>query len=238
MKRTLFILCILSLLLAACRNKDEETETSSISVVENETETETETEEITETQTESQTETEIASSDMARGTVDKNVYKNTFFDIEFSIPEGWMTASQEELTYLEKESDIETGSSDDPNADGKMTFYDFMASDPGSGDNVIMGFDDLYVGGFDASALEYINQVKEKAPDAYKSMGNVDVSVTEPEIKKLGDKDYQFIKVSVKVDDQELLQHEYCRKEENMMLFIIFTGTDEERISGIEALIR
>lgn len=113
---------------------------------------------------------EDISKTFEKGTVSGNTYSSTFSNIKFEAPDGWVFATDEELSQsMNAGADVvgdDIGLKDaelNKKLIEKTTIYDMMASNEYTGENVIVLYENIKAYGLDPeefSETDYINQVK------------------------------------------------------------------------------
>jgi hypothetical protein len=170
---------------------------------------------------------------LVRGSWNDDVYTNEFADIRFTLPEGWLAATDEEIANLMGLA-AETLEDEDKwavEAAKLTTVYDMMAQDPATGNNIIVMFENLsmVIGGTSMSEEDYLKSAKEQVA----SMSLMDYTFNEPYHTEIGG--VQYLTSRADSADIGLSQYYLMHKQDKYMVALIvtiFDETDAEDIIG------
>ncbi len=149
----------------------------------------------------------------AKGAWDGNVYTNSFSELTFEKPEGWISATDDELATL----DVAEG-----------VFYDMMCQDPETGSQVAIMHEELLLttGSITITEDMYIESLSE-------SFYNSGLEVISQEDVTIGENTYKSVMVYGEAEDISMTQYSIVRKVGNTMVSIMvvaFNDTDIEEI--------
>lgn len=170
---------------------------------------------------------------LVRGSWNDDVYTNEFADIRFTLPEGWLAATDEEIANLMGLA-AETLEDEDKwavEAAKLTTVYDMMAQDPATGNNIIVMFENLsmVIGGTSMSEEDYLESAKEQVA----SMSSMDYTFNEPYHTEIGG--VKYLASRADSADIGLSQYYLMHKQNKYMVALIvsiFDETDAEDIIG------
>lgn len=173
---------------------------------------------------------EIVNKEISRGVIDENGYSSDYLGLRFTAPEGWVYATQSELSAL-------MGEAVDITDQNKLftelqLVYDMMVQDLLTGSNVIIIYENLAVSGSeDITVEEYVEITKQglTSVDMFTYTFNDEATVT------LGDVDFTRVTVTCEYNGFTMEQAYYIAKLGSYMASISVTVTDGTSIETIEA---
>ncbi len=138
-----------------------------------------------------------------------NVFKSDYADLTFEMPEGWISAKDDELLKLQTEG----------------IYYDFMCQKEETGSQVALMFEELLLteGSIAITEDEYIEMLS----DSFSYSG---MQVVETKDITLGKENYKAITVYGEADDFSVTQCSMVRKKGNTMISVIVTALNDDNI--------
>ncbi|HIT06334.1 MAG TPA: hypothetical protein IAB53_06790 [Candidatus Scybalocola faecipullorum] len=201
--------------LGACQNSDN-------------TDANTDTISITETSAQASDETQASDTaqEYEKGSWDGNIYTNTGMDLTFTLPDGWMSASDENIAQTVGGNESIGGSDTDSSSP-----YDFMIVNASTNDNILLLAEDVStaMGGSGMTAENYLESIESNL------VSDTQTSYTFGEITDavIAADSYKKLEVSVYYNGTSFTQAYYCRREGDQMLtFIATTATGD--LSGCD----
>ncbi len=164
------------------------------------------------------------SKQLARGTWNEDVYSSEMSELQFTLPEGWVAATDEEIANL---MGIAADSFDDKQkwaleAAKLTTVYDMMAQDPVTGNNVIVMFENLsmVIGGAKMSEEDYLEILKKQI----ENLDTMEYTFSEPYDTTIGGVDY----LTVRADEATVGMSQYymMHKQDKYMVVVVVTDAD------------
>lgn len=159
-----------------------------------------------------------------RGSWSDTVYTNTFLGLSYTLPEGWVAASDEEILdimglgaeVLGNEEALQSA------LEKQQTVYDFMVQDSATGSNISISFENLSltIGGSNFSEKDYANAVTSQL----KALEELSYVVGDVEEVIIGEKTFWVVPASVEYQGISMQQNYYLHKEGNFMCCIILTN--------------
>lgn len=172
---------------------------------------------------------------MSHGAVDNNVYKSDFTGITFTAPDGWTYLSDEEIAQLANYSAEELFDEEFADAVSEMkTFTDMMVTDPKTGTNVNILYENLGLSGNTELSLEdYLNASVEQMKT---QMTGLSVKLEGSENVTLSGESYLRAQLSTSFSGVNMSQYLYMRKIGNYMVVMTVTITTGYELSDVEAM--
>lgn len=172
-------------------------------------------------------ETSNTESEISMGNWNESVYTNDFLNLKYTLPEGWISYSDEEIAKLMNvSSELAFGEKDFIKEIAKLTsVYYLFTQSPTNGNNVSVLTEKPLV---DVTVEYYINQLKTQLA----AMTTIKYEIGETSTSKIGDKDVTVLSVSA--PDYNLLQKYYVYKVDEYFVGIVATSsTGEDGINEI-----
>lgn len=171
-------------------------------------------------------------TDYIKGTWNNNVYTNTTLGLSFTLPEGWMSASEENMEQTIGGNESVGGTNTD-NEQESSSPYDFMIVNSVNNDNILLLAEDVStaMAGDGMAEDNYLNTVKSNL------VSNQQTVYTPGEITTavIAGQEFKKMEVSVLYSGRSLTQAYYCKKAGNYMLsFIATTATGD--LSGCQQI--
>jgi hypothetical protein len=166
-----------------------------------------------------------------RGTWNGDIYTNDFSGIKFTLPNGWVSATAEEIAQL-------IGVSEDILKDDQKwmidsakltTIYDMYAHDPNTGNNVFVLFTNLTMSAGGTELTE--KDVLETAKQQLTALENIEYTFGDYFNAEIGGKEYLAMKGLEEVKGYD--QYYFIRRQDDHMIGIIATFFDEADIDSI-----
>ncbi|SHI13448.1 hypothetical protein SAMN02745823_02693 [Sporobacter termitidis DSM 10068] len=158
----------------------------------------------------------------ARGVWSNGVYSSVFTGLKFTLPDGWEVSPDEEVA--EKMSIAADTLSDKTKwaaaASGLSTIYDMMASDPTTGSNVIVMFENAD-GMASVSESDYLLA-------AAMALDPEDYTIDDTYTTKVGATDYKTLHVFEKYIEYD--QYFFVHRQGNYMTSFVVTILDDTKI--------
>lgn len=185
---------------------------------------------------------------MTTGAYDGNTYTNDFFGLTYSVPDGWVIASREDLIAI-FEASTEAVGSDDKEAEKSMKLgeqeivylgyvapheYDYME---GSNPNLNLLCENLQAAGLvirDSAA--YVEAALDDLRSQYDSMG-VAYSIADPTTETIGGAEFSVIDATLTGDGYEVYQRMLCTVKNNYALVFTLTWYDDAELPDLETIV-
>ena len=174
--------------------------------------------------------------ELVRGTWDGNVFTSEFASLTFTMPDNWVSGSDEEIAALMGVS-VEFLSDQGMKITERMlelsTIYDMAAQNPVNGDSILLMYENLtmHIGGTRLTEMLYLESLAEQLDSfemGYTFLGIKDTTIAGQIYKTL----------EASIDIYGLTQYYHARKIDNFMCAIIVTidqGNDN-MISNLSGL--
>lgn len=171
----------------------------------------------------------------SRGTWEGNTFTNSFADLTFEMPDGWVAATDEEIASLMGvgvEVLKDSGKNYNKTLLEMQNIYDMMAQDPTTGSNLMLMFENLSfaIGGTKVTEAEYadivLSQLKETG--MYTTFGEV-------KTETIGKHTYTVF--SAANPDFQLSQDYLVRKEGSYMIGMVITAVGDADAESIKGMI-
>lgn len=172
-----------------------------------------------------------------RGTVEGDVYKNEYLGFEFTKPESWVYATDEEIAdVVDLGAEMIVGENFKEALKNNPSVYDMMVVDTITRTNISIGYENL------AKTLS-TNATVEQYIDALKSQlaGVSGMTVTFPqtyETAKLGQTEFTKVVCSVTAQGTPMTQVYYVSKTDGYMSFVIVTIPSGYTVAQVEAMFK
>lgn len=162
--------------------------------------------------------------EISLGTWEGNVYTNSFFDIKYTMPEGWSKLSDSDLAKLMDLSFELYDNMDDyvKEVAKQITIYHFSLNNPNTGDNIQLLSESAIM---DLTEDYYVDTLSEE----FSKMEAVKYEIAEKSEEKLGK--YNYKTILIKAVDYDIYQKVYVRKVGKYFINILVTSN-----TGIEKL--
>ena len=162
--------------------------------------------------------------EISLGTWNENVYSNSFFDIKYTMPDGWSKLSDDDLAKLMDLSFDAYKDMDDyaKEVAKQITIYHFSTNNPNTGDNVQLLSESTIM---DLTEEYYVDTLSEE----FSKMEAVKYEVMEKSEEKIGK--YSYKTILLKAVDYDIYQKVYVRKSGKYFISILITSN-----TGIETL--
>lgn len=236
MKKALILAMILCLLLAGCAaggNGNDTANQPDSTALSSEQESNAAIEPAQEENTQ-----EIASKsgELTRGVWDGNTYTSEYAGITFTMPENWISATDEQIASMMSVSvDIMSDAGLEVSEEmlQLQAIYDMMATDTLTGTSVLVMYENLavVVGGSSYTEKQYLEEVSKQLDTA--SMGNANEEITE---ETLCGNTYTVMKVELEVQDISATQYYYMRKIDKYMQGIIISVMNGDEDTATQVL--
>lgn len=168
------------------------------------------------------------------GTWTENTYVNEFAKLNFTLPDGWVASTDEELSALMDsgaEALKESGVKFSKKALELQTLYGMMAQNPENNSSVILMFENLAMSGSSKMTVEeYMNTVKTQLESA----APASVEFADSYEETIGENTYTVLKMDYP-EIPGLSQYYYITKADKYITALIVTATPEETIENIMA---
>jgi hypothetical protein len=175
----------------------------------------------------------IAPAGLDRGTWTGKVYTNDFAKIKFTLPEGWVAATDEEIAALMGQaSDLFTDKQKWLIESAKLTtIYDMMVQDPETMNNISVMFENLSLspGGTKVTEKAYLDMVTSQLA----SLETMTYTFDEPYKTKVNGVDYDTVRASEA--EIGITQYYMVRRQDNYMVALIITVVGDTKIDDILA---
>lgn len=167
-----------------------------------------------------------ASKKLTRGTWTGDEYANEFAGVRFTMPEGFVKLSDEELSEALSEAlslgqEFIDATEDELKLAELNTVYDAMVQDPSTGVNVIIMFEKVtsIQGGDKMTAEEYVSILTEQL----KSQTSFNYEIGEAKTEEFCGEEY--VTFEAEMVDYETFQKMYVRKIGNYFAGFTFSGS-------------
>lgn len=174
---------------------------------------------------------EATETGIARGTWTDGVYTHDYAQLTFTLPEGWIAATDEDIASLMGQSVEILGDKQQWMIESAKltTIYDMMAQDPATGNNALVMFENLSLspGGLDISEEDYL----EIAEGQMSQMESMDYTFSEPYNATVNGVKYLIVRADEA--NNNFSQYYLMHKQDKYMVGIIisiFDGTDIDDI--------
>ena len=175
--------------------------------------------------------------EISRGKIKGNVYRNEFLGIEFTKPDSWVYATDEEIAETVNISvDWLLGEKFKDALENNPLVFDMLVVDQITGSNINIGFENLSKTlSTNITVEQYVEALKEQVAGV--STWTVTFSNT-LEIKKLGNTEFTKFSAIVTVQDVSMKQVYYLKKIDGYMCFITISIPRGYTIEQIEAMFK
>ena len=172
---------------------------------------------------------------ISHGTVENNVYTSEFTGITFTAPSGWTYLSEDEIAELmNTTADVFT---DDKFAEAVKdldNFTDMMVTDPQTGTNVNVLYENLVLSGNSKiTEEEYLDVSIEQMKNA---MAGISVELVGSEDATLSGANYLRAELKTTASGISMSQYLYMRKVSNYMVVVTVTITSGYELADLEAM--
>lgn len=173
-----------------------------------------------------------AGTDYVKGTWSDRVYTNTALGLSFTLPDGWISASEENMAQTVGGNES-VGGTEDKKEQEASSPYDFMIVNSVNNDNILLLAEDVStaMAGDGMAEDNYLNMVKSNLISSQQTVytpGEITTAV-------IAGQEFKKMEVSVLYSGRTLTQAYYCKKSGNYMLsFIATTATGD--LSGCQQI--
>ena len=168
-----------------------------------------------------------------QGTADGGEYKSDFLALAFSLPDGWVFGTEDELgEFFGLGSDIVESELDIGGGPEGSTFYEFFAYDSLGGVScAIMTAEDLsaHEGGKLITVRSFVDTLAQQ----YENLSSREYSVGDSYRKTIAGR--EFIVLPLSVVESGLLQRNYVFRTGNYMVTLTFTAQSDEELDLLES---
>jgi hypothetical protein len=174
---------------------------------------------------------EETGKELSRGTWNDDVYTNEFAGIQFTLPEGWLVATDEEIANIMGMGAEVMG--DDAKwameAAKQASIYDMMAQDPVKMNNVSIMFQNLSmsVGGTNISEKDYLEILEAQM----KGIETLDYTYGDPYETTINGVTFQ----TLRAETNNIAQYYMVHRQDKYMVAVILTLVDDTDIEDILA---
>lgn len=167
---------------------------------------------------------------LSLGTWENDVYTSTFVDVSFTLPEGWIYASEEEIAAeMNLKSEWLSDEGKHLSEVAKLTsVFDMTASDPVSNDQVKIMMEKLYA---EVSMETYIDAF---SGNLINMVVSYETSIGPVDTQVIAGRKYTSLMTSVAEYDME--QQYFFRKEGSYMIVILLANMEASQGSMSEIL--
>lgn len=172
---------------------------------------------------------------ISHGTVEDNVYTSDFTGITFTAPDGWTYLTDAEIAELVNTNADALFNESFADAIAEMeSFTEMMATDPKTGTNVNIVYENLATSGNTGiSEEDYLNASMEQLQSA---LTGVTVKLVGSEDVTLCGANYLRAQLSTTASGISMTQYQYIRKISNYMVIVTATITTGYEVADIEAM--
>ena len=171
------------------------------------------------------------SAQFESGTIENNVYTNSYLALSFSLPEGWSFVTSEQFVQLfgciteQVQGDLEVEA-----APEDSTYYEFYAQGQ-SGESVIMTVEDLsaHKGGKLLTVRNFVDTLSEQ----YAHLSSVDYEIGESYAQTMAG--HELIVLPLSVPSAQLRQHCCVFRSSSYMITLTFSAQTDEELQELEA---
>lgn len=160
-----------------------------------------------------------AGTAFSRGKWQDNIYTSDFFQLQFTLPEGWVHATDEEIAAtmsLGKEILADENKYMAELAD-LTTVYDMMANDVANGSSLVVMAEKQTLDSVTAEV--YINTLKGQLEE----ITSLRYEVGEPTSQEIAGQN--FVALPTSLPDSSIEQYYYARRQGDYMVAIILSGS-------------
>lgn len=189
-------------------------------------------EEIVEEKEEKKEEKVVEEKDeFSRGTLEGDVYTNTFTKFKFSLPKGWEALTDEEIAKLMGVSlDLISGAENQKEKlDEYMStsvVYGISAKNSSTGDNVILQFQKMPLNFGEDIILEETKKQLE-------AITEIDYTIEESSKEMFCGEEYSTLEAKAEITGIKLIQKYYSKVKDGYLINLIITATSEENLNEI-----
>lgn len=175
--------------------------------------------------------------EISRGKIKGNVYRNEFLGIEFTKPDSWVYATDEEIAEkINVAVDWLLGEKFKDALENNPLVYDMLVVDQRTGSSVSVGYENLSKTlSINITVEQYVEAFKEQLAGLSTWTVNFSKNL---EKAKLGNTEFTKFSFIVTVQDVSMKQVYYLKKIDGYMCFIIICITRGQTIEQIEAMFK
>ncbi len=175
-----------------------------------------------------------ANKDIARGTIDGNVYTNDSAGLTFTKPDSWVYSTDEEIAeVMEVGADVIDAESFAATLGQMATVYDMMVIDPTTGTNINIMYENLMLTNGGAMTAEaYADVLKNQ----FNAITEMSYTVSTAETVSLGGEDWLRMTAAVDYSGISMTQAYYLRANGTVMIAVVVTVVGDTELSTIEAM--
>lgn len=174
-------------------------------------------------------------TELSRGTIEGDVYSNDYLDFQFTKPESWVYATDDEIAEaMSLGADLMLEENFKDALEDNVAVYDMMVVDTLTGSNISVGYENLaktfatnitedqYAEALQ-SQLENVSGMSVEFPDTYDTV-------------KLGKTEFTRVLCTTTAYDITMTQIYYLHKIDGYMSYIIVTVLDGYDVVDVEAM--
>ncbi|MBE6646376.1 MAG: hypothetical protein E7611_01890 [Ruminococcaceae bacterium] len=175
--------------------------------------------------------------EISRGKIKGDVYTNEFLGIEFTKPDSWVYATDEEIAEkINVAVDWLLGEQFKEALENNPLVYDMLVVDQRTGSSVSVGYENLSKTlSTNITVEQYVEAFKEQLAGLSTWTVNFSKNL---EKAKLGNTEFTKFSFIVTVQDVSMKQVYYLKKIDGYMCFIIICITRGQTIEQIEAMFK
>lgn len=172
--------------------------------------------------------------ELTRGTVEGDTYTSEFAGITFTLPEGWIFGTDQELAELMNmtaDTMAEEGQGMTAEMMKQQTIFDMMAKDPATGNNVLVQIENLAAS---MSTNMTVEQYVDVTIESTAGLAGYDFAVGETSAKTLSGQEYTYLPIHENTYgfDQNLFVRKVDKYMVNVMVTLMNSDTDLDAILG------
>ncbi|NCC67487.1 MAG: hypothetical protein EOM14_04725 [Clostridia bacterium] len=172
-------------------------------------------------------------NELVLGEINADAYTNSFAELSFTLPEGWVFATETELEeMMGSGSEVIYGDDQQAAIEYAMsaTVYDMMAQKTEDGANIIVMLENtaMYEDGTDITEEEYLAALEQSIASAQTAYSFADVTT------KVTMNDYEYTVLESEIVGYSAYQSYYVRRIGKYMLCICFTGYEANPGSAMQ----
>ncbi len=183
-------------------------------------------------------ETPLQSLDYFGAWSDDRVYSNEALGLSYTLPEGWLYASEEELlgmldTVLDSEI-LSDRSKLIAELSKNRLIYAMVTRDAATGNNVQIMFESMdgVVGGSDVDEEAYAEAVLAQQEQMFQESADTSLSIGETYSAQLGGQDFLVLPVEITTSGVAMKEWMYLRRVGDRMAVIMFAAMGDEDVEA------
>ena len=178
---------------------------------------------------------EEANKEITRGVINGNSYTSEYSGISFNKPDAWTYSSDEELAALISASAEQLDTTNFAKSVAEMgSVYDMMATDPATGSNVMVLYENLKItnAGNSLTAKEYLDILKTQLP----TQSGMDYNFMSEETVTFNGNEYLKGTFTLTIETSIISQVYYMRAIGDVMNVVIVTPVNGVTPADVEAM--